>query len=115
MERKMKKLTALFIVLYITASLFALEEVRGVQTRKTKDSNYYDFEFVNENDFSVSVEAELYHTCGKPARVVVLRDTKNFNLKIGETYRWKTDVYYSCSPYVKYKAYKLNADDSKKK
>ena len=32
----MKKLTALFIVLCITASLFALEEVRGIETRIAK-------------------------------------------------------------------------------
>ena len=77
----MKKLTALFILLCITASLFALEEVRGIQTRVAKYpatdealsrghcggyldvddlSSFAGFELTNENRYPVWVEMELY-------------------------------------------------------
>ena len=85
----MKKIIAVLIVFCITASLFALEEVRGVQTKITKypagdtpksetkyegyeynyGNPYYGgekpfelagFELKNENNYPVWVELELY-------------------------------------------------------
>ena len=125
----MKKTIAIVSVLLI--SLFSLncfaqlKEVRGVQTRLVKyDSssqpNKYGFEFTNENNYTVWVEAEL-HTHGFTYSGIDVqrgvRDTKSFTLKPGETYTWKCgdkmqfSSYGSYSDYhekfyVKYNAYK---------
>ena len=85
----MKKIIVAFIVFCITVNLFALEEVRGVQTRSVlyeyeeKDGlfdkktiihgideewsstsyNIYEFkgfELKNDNDFTVSIEIQLF-------------------------------------------------------
>ena len=87
----MKKLTVLFIILCITASVFALEEVRGIQTRSVlyeyeekeglfdkrtilcgrsenwsnTSYNIYEFkgfELKNDNNFAVSIEIQLFET-----------------------------------------------------
>ena len=104
----MKRIIVLFIVFCIAGSLFALEEVRGIQTRLSKydcDSCCYGFELTNENQYSVWVETELYYKNDRNDRV---SDTKNITLKPGETYLWKNDL--GCSSYykyyIKYKAYK---------
>lgn len=108
----MKKLTTLFTVLCITASLFALEEVRGVQTRVAKypatedalqrgnccgdflylrtPSSFAGFELTNENGYPVWVEMELYVV---PESVV---ETKNITLKAGESYLWKVNIVAEC-------------------
>lgn len=98
----MKKIMAVLTVLMCFASTNAfaqLKEVRGVQTRvveyRNNEGKYrHGFEFKNENNYTVWVEAELctngfqYYsaiytvnagTCG----------TKSFTLKAGETYVWK--------------------------
>lgn len=117
----MKKIIAVLIVFCITASLFALEEVRGVQTKKIEarndDGSYggENFEFKNDNNFPVSVEAELYYGSWRSldCRDNGLKDVKSFNLAASETYVWKTRISPSsrCNCYVKYKAWKL--DDKK--
>lgn len=124
----MKKIMAILSVLMCCMSINSyaqLKEVRGVQTRVV---TYYDtdwkeelhgFEFKNENNYSVWVEAELV-TQGftvpyndHPHVEGGTRDTKNFTLKPGETYVWKCGgrmVWLSHDFYdryfVKYKAYK---------
>ena len=112
----MKKIIAVLIVFCITASLFALEEVRGVQTRKIKDGEHYDFEFTNENDFPVSVEVELYYgnNSYEGCRGIGVRNTKSFNLAARESYVWETKIHpnFACNGYVKYKAWK--SDTGKK-
>ena len=127
----MKKIMALLTVLMCFASVNAfaqLKEVRGVQTRVVR---YYDtdrarelhgFEFKNENNYSVWVEAELV-TSGftvnysKIDKGIV--DTKSFTLKPGESYVWKCGAKMLHGTYdsdrheyyfVQYKAYK--ADES---
>ena len=109
----MKRIIVLFIVFCIAGSLFALEEVRGIQTRKISNSGdystCYEFEFTNENSFPVSVEAEVYFIDDN-LKPFELRNTKNFNLAAKETYSWNVGI---CkhftkdrAPYVKYRAYK---------
>ena len=109
----MKKLTSLFIVLCITATLFALEEVRWVQTRvakypatedaldrgyccdfyndkyHSKPSSFAGFELTNENGYPVWVEMELY-------RKQSVVETKNITLKAGESYLWKVNIVAEC-------------------
>lgn len=105
----MKKIIVALIVLCITASLFALEEVRGVQTRVSKysadgiehslvrgecgvgDNMIYlaGFELTNENNYPVWVEVELYN-----GQSVI--DTKNITLEAGESYLWKTHIVATC-------------------
>lgn len=121
---------------FASVNAFAqLKEVRGVQTRVVR---YYDtdrarelhgFEFKNENNYSVWVEAELctngyyYGGMDRP-KAAGTYDTKSFTLQAGESYVWKVGdrMYWECGYvggqycdyyeeyYVKYKAYK--ADES---
>lgn len=134
----MKKIMAVLTVLMCFASTNAfaqLKEVRGVQTRMIKydsSNSYYDFygdkhwsnslhgyEFKNENNYAVWVEAELCthgftHFNGRSYDIHEgTRDTKSFTLNAGETYIWKCgnrmlwgDEDISGKFYVKYKAYK---------
>ena len=142
----MKKIFMLLVVVlgFTTQSYAQLIEVRGVETRWTSydgPRHYSDSgkaymwkgcEFSNLNNFSVSVDAELW-------RYYYLRDvgynsvkvhTKTFVLKPQETFLWKYEAdrlmwgsgipnlfnkdYSSNSPeydygfYVVYKAYKFN-------
>lgn len=121
------------LMCFASTSAFAqLKEVRGVQTRvveyqgqkKLEGLGYqrHGFEFKNENNYAVWVEAELYSTgfvynYGREAEGT--KDTKSFTLKAGETYVWKCGdkmefedgAYYHHSDYsenyyVKYKAYR---------
>lgn len=136
----MKKIIAVLTVLmcFASANAFAqLKEVRGVQTRVIKyekndiekeiysdgkwGKTIHGFEFKNENNYPVWVEAELctngydYRDDGKIEAGTY--DTKSFTLNPGETYVWKIgdkmikhngyanyDRYDNY--YVKYKAYK---------
>lgn len=126
---------AVFTVLmcFASTSAFAqLKEVRGVQTRMVKyesEKSVYDvfgegkwgyfmhgFEFKNENNYAVWVEAELSNikfSYGKYIYNEGTRGTKSFTLNAGETYIWKCgnrmledDKDLSGKFYVKYKAYK---------
>lgn len=124
----MKKTIAILNVILCCMSINSyaqLKEVRGVQTRVV---TYYDtdekkelhgFEFKNENNYSVWMEAELVtqgFSLGFSDGSYVkegTRDTKNFTLKPGETYVWKCGarmVWYGEDYYdryfVQYKAYK---------
>ncbi len=123
------------LMCFASTSVFAqLKEVRGVQTRVVKyESNEkyrgtyerHGFEFKNENNYDVWVEAELwihpysYSTTGYDNRNVEesVRATKSFTLHAGETYVWKCGDQILEAPgldirnchnvfYVKYKAYK---------
>lgn len=127
----MKKIMIVLTVLMCLAStnVFAqLKEVRGVQTRVVEYQGNesigsigykrHGFEFKNENNYSVWVEAELntqgfvYNYYGDSVKKGT-RDTKNFTLNAGETYVWKCgdrmiwggDDYYD-RYFIKYKAYK---------
>jgi len=131
---QMKKIMTILVVLmcFISVDAFAqLKEVRGVQTRMVEyQSDEYrnsikytrhGFEFKNENNFSVWVEAELWmcpYTINdgrrdeKEMRESII-DTKNFTLYTGDSYVWKcSDKMYDNDQskkeqfYVKYKAYK---------
>ena len=114
------------LMCFASANAFAqLKEVRGVQTRvveyQSNEKNDYvggrhGFEFKNENDYSVWVEAELItqgFSCRYGQVNAGTRDTKSFTLNAGETYVWKCgdrmiwydDDYYDRF-FVKYKAYK---------
>ena len=129
----MKKLFLLVSAVFAIIVCYAqLKEVRGIQTSAVK---YYDedykmnvggFEFVNENDYSVWVDAELctqgftYNDDTYTYTYVIrgTRATKSFSLKPKETYVWKcgdkmifkeySGDYgdYSEKFYVQYKAYK---------
>lgn len=131
----MKKIMAVLTVLmcFASTSTFAqLKEVRGVQTRVIeyqasenifgRDYGFYrhGFEFKNENNYSVWIEAELcttgFNHCGYEIESGT-RDTKSFTLNPGEIYVWKCgdkmiwkDCYNHIDYYnyyfVKYKAYK---------
>ncbi|MBP9994536.1 MAG: hypothetical protein KBT67_06275 [bacterium] len=140
----MKKIMTILTILMCVAStnVFAqLKEVRGVQTRvvtyqsdeKIDGSpkiDYYrhGFEFKNENNYAVWVEAELstngydnglskYSDSYKSINAGIY-DTKSFTLQAGETYVWKCgdrmikkiNGYYARDYYdlyyVTYKAYK---------
>lgn len=118
------------LMCFTATSAFAqLKEVRGVQTRvveyQSNESwnrvgyNRHGFEFKNENNYPVWVEAELctngYYFDGEI--MAGTYDTKSFTLQAGESYVWKvgdkmikqyTSMYYDNSDqyYVKYKAYK---------
>ncbi len=132
------------LMVFTVTNVFAqLKEVRGVQTRvvtyqgdkqigyKGRDGEtIHGFEFKNENNYSVWVEAELCtngYSYKDGSRSAGTYNTKSFTLNAGETYVWKTgdkmiheeDGYYSGSYqwirtykdyydqyYVKYKAYK---------
>lgn len=123
----MKKLFLLVSAVFAIIVCYAqLKEVRGIQTRTVKyyDENYKmdlgGFEFVNENDYSVWVDAELCtHGFSYSDKNIVrgTRATKSFSLKPKETYVWKcgdkmafqwSNSYYNYSKnfYVQYKAYK---------
>lgn len=112
---------------FASTSVFAqLKEVRGVQTRVVEYQsnekidnlgyNRHGYEFKNENNYAVWVEADLCtQGFGTGYRNVVAgtRDTKNFTLKAGETYVWKCgdrmiwdEADYYDRYFVKYKAYK---------
>ena len=122
------------VISMFTTNSFAqqLEEVRGVQTRVVKyeasngenaeyKKDYLSgFEFKNENNYTVWVEAEL-ETLGFNASKREWKggtyDKKSFTLKPGEIYIWKCGrkmmdwdygYYVDCSDkfYVNYKAYK---------
>lgn len=125
----MKKTMAILSILLCCMSINSyaqLKEVRGVQTRVV---TYYDtdkkrelhgFEFKNENNYSVWVEAELvtqgftvgYYGYDNHINKGT-RDTKSFTLKPEESYVWKcgAKMYWSGSDFydryfVQYKAYK---------
>ncbi len=131
--KKMKKIMIVLTVLmcFASTSVYAqLKEVRGIQTRKVEYVDGYDirkgYEFKNENNYPVWVEAELWHEqrilgYDEFRRASIeeegICDTKSFTLSEGETYVWKCnaddrtgdcgrwgDSRYKC--YVKYKAYK---------
>jgi hypothetical protein len=141
----MKK--AIFMVLFCVVSLAVMAqtggvvEVRGVETRwekydldepiysprGKKDQRFaYGITFTNKNNFSVTIEAELYQEQYKmdnsytivPEKLV---NTKSFVLDIGEEYTWKLEFnsysvqkgayndrghYHDRSHYVKYKSFK---------
>ena len=130
----MKKIMTILTILmcFASTSVFAqLKEVRGVQTRvvtyqsNEKKGDYiaytrHGFEFKNENNYAVWVEAELCtqgFSLGWGDKVNSgTRDTKSFTLKAGETYIWKCGDrmiwldtgyrdYYD-RYFVKYRAYK---------
>lgn len=128
----MKKIMAVLTVLMCFASTNAfaqLKEVRGVQTRVVEYQTEYfcanrlnkkhGFEFKNENNYAVWIEAEL-HTQGFVYDNLMgdfvkegTRDTKSFTLNAGETYVWKCGdrMIWDCRDYydryyVTYKAYK---------
>lgn len=116
------------LMCFASTSVFAqLKEVRGVQTRVVEYQsneninnvgyNRHGYEFKNENNYAVWVEAELYtqgFSLGDYDEVNAgTRDTKNFTLKAGETYVWKCGdrmIWWGFDYYeryfVKYKAYK---------
>jgi len=94
----MKKLIAVVFVFLISLFSFycfaQLKEVRGVQTRAIQyDSEEgkikHGYEFKNENNYAVWVEAELWTYGDDNIIKKEIRSTKNFNLSPGETYRWK--------------------------
>lgn len=121
-----------------TDMLAQLKEVRGVQTRVVKyekndnkkilsdgawGTTIHGFEFKNENNYAVWVDAELctngfgYKWNGNRYELHVdagTYDTKSFTLNAGETYVWKCgdkmiyegDKDFNSEYYVKYKAYK---------
>jgi len=133
----MGKIRAVLTVLMCYASINAfaqLKEVRGVQTKMVEyQSNEYKqrigydrhgFEFKNENNYTVWVEAELY-TSGFVVPAMNndrkypegVYDAKSFTLKAHEQYIWKVgdkmikwgmgDIWDKSSYYyVRYKAYK---------
>lgn len=116
------------LMCFASTSVFAqLKEVRGVQTRVVKYQNNngserHGFEFKNENNYTVWVEAELctngFEVCfGNEVINRGTYDTKSFTLNAGESYIWKVGdkFFYKCCGdwgdfydryYVKYKAYK---------
>lgn len=124
----MKKIMAVLTVLmcFASTSVFAqLKEVRGVQTRAVTyqgDDCYscHGFEFKNENNYAVWVEAELCTNGFQLGSIYSDRyvnkgtvDTKSFTLNAGESYVWKCkdSMWYEGGSYherffVKYKAYK---------
>lgn len=108
------------------AQTLAEKEVRGIETRITKEDNYkWGFEFYNANDFAVSVDAEimLNFTFSNVGFTTAAVATKSFILEPSETYIWipaavrdRKDfadfpLYNSLSEettyYAQYKAYKL--------
>ena len=116
--------------LFSTNASAQLKEVRGVQTRSVKYTEYIEgekverrgYELKNENDYDVWLELELktsgydytywdkYDASYKKGKVIAgVKDTKNITLKAGETYVWKCgDRMLECPNafYVEYKAYK---------
>lgn len=121
------------LLCFASTNVFAqLKEVRGVQTKRVRyqteqrycdsygdrewSNNLHGFEFYNENNYAVWVEAELCthrFSHGGYDWMEGTRDTKNFTLKAGETYVWKCGdkMLYDSSDlsgnfFVKYKAYK---------
>jgi len=91
-------------------------EVRGVETSLVKytvenrTTEYYGFSFTNNNSFTVSIEADRWYNANN-----TIEGSKSFDLKPGESYVWKVNMYYdNCSGcisnpdrnYVKYKAFK---------
>ena len=115
------------LMCFVAANAFAqLKEVRGVQTRVVEyksDETYvyikykrHGFEFKNENNYDVWVEAELVtqgYSYGMTEIVSGTRDAKSFTLKAGEAYIWKcgdkmllNEHDYYDKFYVTYKAYK---------
>lgn len=96
----------MFLGLFSTNASAQLKEVRGVQTRSVKYTEYTDgeeivrwgYELKNENNYDVWVELELktpgfsfpYNNGWKTGEVIGgVRDTKNITLKAGETYVWR--------------------------
>ena len=130
----MKKMMVVLTVLMCftsTSAIAQLKEVRGVQTRMIEYYEYNSlshqtdtkkgFEFNNENNYAIWVEAELWNTDyyvgingTQQIKKAGIRDTKSFTLSAGETYIWKCydkmeGEGHRIEPslyYVKYKAYK---------
>lgn len=124
------------LMCFASTNAFAqLKEVRGVQTKRVKydaEKEYFDtfgdrkwskflhgFEFKNENNYAVWIEAELCTSGfidGHDEVKTGTYDTKDFTLMQGESYVWKCGKrmvggYYdnqdrSGGYFVKYKAYK---------
>jgi hypothetical protein len=77
-------------------------EVKGVESRLVQyevnanggEYGYYGFEYKNLNDYTVTIEAELWLE-GNNSRNKELDDTKSFVLKAGERYVWKNKIYYN--------------------
>lgn len=98
-----------------TESVFAqLKEVKGVETKWVVNREtlnwatlYYNYEFINRNPFSVTVEAELWTSYDaknyiKDTKVFILGPSGSYN----GSYEWKLDTPDRDRRYVKYKAYK---------
>lgn len=110
----MKKIASiLLLVLTFAIDVHAeLEEVRGILTKQeVRDDNYYYFIFINENDFPVWLDMELYGEKGISGNYT-MEYSKSITLQAGETYAWKPGV---CRGnfarsldqyYTKYRAYK---------
>ena len=115
----------MIVCLFTTNSFAQLKEVRGVQTRSVKYTEYvgdnevtrWGYELENENNYDVWIEVELNtngFTISYSDEVVGgVRDTKNLTLKGGETYIWKCgdkmrffERDYHERFYITYKAYK---------
>ena len=117
----MRKLITLLTVICITAGLFALEEVRGIQTRRVKNENgkVNGFEVTNENNYAVWLELELWlpaMQCDGTTVPSSMIDSKNITLGPKESYTWTGVLRFAkCGSiivvneennFIKYKAYK---------
>ena len=122
----MKKILLLSIILFANAfyANAQLKEVRGVLTKcveydSEKDGKIHGFQFTNENNYPVWVEAELstqgfVDTYDDRQVVGGVRDTKSFTLQPKESYLWQCGKkmvwngydYYD-RYYVQYKAYRV--------
>lgn len=110
----MKKIASiLLLVLTFAIDVHAeLEEVRGILTKQEERDGVFCFIFINENDYPVWLDMEVYHDATNYYDTSQ-RYTKSITLQAGETYEWKPEVYrpqYSGLNvndfHTKYKAYK---------
>jgi len=98
------KLLTLSLFLF-TGTIFTfaqVQEVKGVVTRvacyddchMSKDSEkVYGFEYENLNNFSVTIEAEMWRNVyGRQITDDFIANTKVFVLKPGEKYIWKVNM-----------------------
>jgi hypothetical protein len=115
----------MFILASTTLCFAQLKEVKGVTNqvicyenceKRTDRKKTYGFEFENQNNFSITIEAECWRSVngqiessgGKQPRPYIFK-TITFIMKAGETYIWKTNLNYSVNYgfyYVVFRAYK---------
>jgi len=108
---------SMFVLAGTTLCFAQLTEVKGVANqivcyenceKKSDFKKTYGFEFVNQNNFPVTIEAECWRSVngqaapaeGKQPRPYIFKTT-TFILKAGETYIWKANL----STYINYGYY----------